>query len=406
MAHRTPRLSPNDGKAWAIGKENISMARTSYQRGFIQEKNGRYTLRYRIRDAQKGWREKRETLPLGTSHKDALQMLDKRIKAANALNNDAQRLASLGFAAFTKGVWADYLQRRKVKASTVYSYDSMLKKLILPKWGELALPDISVQHVTRFFKELEVEEYSIKYILNVYALLNVLFEVAKDHDLISDIPLRAKIHRPQCELKKKVALTSEQLRQILGEVGEEYKPLFFTAMITGARLSEVRGLRWQDLDADEGNLCIRNAVWRQVFQKPKTEASIRTLHIPRELVEVLCAHREQSKWATDDDFIFARLDGTPYDADHLRRVVLYPAMDRCKIAREKWRHGFHIFRHTAGSIVHAQTGDLKLAQELLGHSRLATTSDIYIHLPEKVAAKATEILAREITGVLGSEKVQ
>jgi integrase len=382
------------------------MVRNSYQRGFIQEKNGRYTLRYRIRDAQKGWREKRETLPSGTSHKDALQMLDKRIKAANALNNDAQRLASLGFAAFTKGVWADYLQRRKVKASTIYSYDSMLNKLILPKWGKLALPDITVQQVSKFFKELEAEEYSIKYMLNVYALLNVMFEVAKDHDLISDIPLRAKIHRPQCELKKKVALTPQQLLQILDEVGEEYKPLLLTAMITGARLSEVRGLRWQDLDRESGNLWIRHAVWRQILQKPKTEASVRTLHIPRELVDVLCAHREQSKWAAEDDFMFARLDGTPYDADHLRRVVLYPAMDRCKISREKWRHGFHAFRHTAGSIVHAETGDLKLAQELLGHSRIATTSDIYIHVPENVAARATEIIARKIFGVLGSEKVQ
>jgi integrase len=399
------RLKPNDSKAWAIGKETISMARTSYQRGFVQEKNGRYTLRYRIRDSQKGWREKRESLPLGTSYKDALQMLDKRIKAVNALNNDSQRLSSLMFADFTRGTWADYLQRRRVKASTVYSYDSMLKNLVLPKWGTLALPDITVEHVTKFFKELE-KEYSTKYVLNVYALLNVMFEVAKDHDLIAEIPLRAKIHRPQCQPKKKVALKPEQLRQILDEVGEQYRPLFLTAMITGARLGEIRGLRWQDLDAGEGKLQIQCAVWRQLLQTPKTEASVRILHIPRELVEVLMAHREQSKWAAEDDFMFAREDGTPYDADHLRRVVLYPAMDRCGISREKWSHGFHVFRHTAGSIVHAQTGDLKLAQELLGHSRLSTTSDIYIHMPENVAAKATEILAREITGVLGSEKVQ
>ena len=112
------------------------MARTSYQRGFVQEKNGRYTLRYRIRDSQKGWREKRETVPSGTSHKDALLMLDKRIKAANALNNDALRVASLMFGDFMRGIWADYLQRRRVKASTVYSYDSMLKNLILPKFGD------------------------------------------------------------------------------------------------------------------------------------------------------------------------------------------------------------------------------------------------------------------------------
>lgn len=168
----------------------------------------------------------------------------------------------------------------------------------------------------------------------------------------------------------------------------------------------MRGLRWQDLDAKESNLCIQRAVWRQLLQTPKTEATVRTLHIPRELVDVLLAHREQSKWNAEDDFMFARIDGTPYDADHLRRVVLYPAMDRCSISREKWSHGFHVFRHTAGSIVHAQTGDLKLAQELLGHSRISTTSDIYIHVPENVAARATEILAREITGALGSEKVQ
>jgi integrase len=62
--------------------------------------------------------------------------------------------------------------------------------------------------------------------------------------------------------------------------------------------------------------------------------------------------------------------------------------------------------HTAGSIVHAETGDLKLAQELLGHSRIATTSDIYIHVPENVAARATEIIARKNFGVLGSDKVQ
>jgi integrase len=160
------------------------------------------------------------------------------------------------------------------------------------------------------------------------------------------------------------------------------------------------------LDAGEGKLCIQRAVWRQLLQTPKTEASVRTLHIPRELVDVLITYKEQSKWTGEDDFMFARMDGTPYDADHLRRVVLYPAMDRCGISREKWSHGFHVFRHTAGSIVHAQTGDLKLAQELLGHSRISTTSDIYIHMPENVAAKATEILAREITGALESERVQ
>jgi site-specific recombinase XerD len=52
-----------------------------------------------------------------------------------------------------------------------------------------------------------------------------------------------------------------------------------------------------------------------------------------------------------------------------------------------------MFRHSAGSIVHAKTGDLKLAQELLGHARISTTSDIYVHVPEKLAELATETIA-------------
>ena len=59
-------------------------------------------------------------------------------------------------------------------------------------------------------------------------------------------------------------------------------------------------------------------------------------------------------------------------------------------------HGFHLFRHSAGSIVHALTRDLKAAQELLGHSRISTTSDIYVHLDESVAEEATEALAKAI----------
>ena len=55
-----------------------------------------------------------------------------------------------------------------------------------------------------------------------------------------------------------------------------------------------------------------------------------------------------------------------------------------------------MFRHSAWSIVHAKTGDLKLAQEMLGHVRISTTSDIYIHLPEKSAELATEIMAHEL----------
>lgn len=79
-----------------------------------------------------------------------------------------------------------------------------------------------------------------------------------------------------------------------------------------------------------------------------------------------------------------------------RKVVLRPAMDAAGINRGVGTHGFHIFRHSAGSIVYDRTRDMRLAQELLRHTQIATTSDTYVHVDAAVAAEATETLAKAI----------
>jgi integrase-like protein len=77
-------------------------------------------------------------------------------------------------------------------------------------------------------------------------------------------------------------------------------------------------------------------------------------------------------------------------------MVLYPSLQRVVIKREPRSHRFHLFRHTAGSIVHELTSDLKLSQELLAHSHISTTADIYVHgRRESKARKATELLASQ-----------
>jgi len=85
------------------------------------------------------------------------------------------------------------------------------------------------------------------------------------------------------------------------------------------------------------------------------------------------------------------------------RTCFYPAMDRAAIDRGKRTHGFHIFRHTGGSIVRTVTGDMKLAQLQLGHSRMSTTSGIYVHTNEQDIQRAGEALAETIAKVLPSK---
>ena len=96
---------------------------------------------------------------------------------------------------------------------------------------------------------------------------------------------------------------------------------------------------------------------------------------------------------------------------HIRRDILGSALERTGIERKKGQHGFHLFRHTSGSMIYEETGDLKLGQEFLRHSTVRMTGDVYTHT-DGAARRATELLARIIVGdsdpilTQSSERVQ
>jgi len=78
------------------------------------------------------------------------------------------------------------------------------------------------------------------------------------------------------------------------------------------------------------------------------------------------------------------------------RKHLYQAMDKAKLQRVEGKYGFHIFRHSAGTLLYNKSRDLKLVQGTLRHADISTTSDIYVHLDDEVLKEGTEILAGEI----------
>jgi integrase len=86
---------------------------------------------------------------------------------------------------------------------------------------------------------------------------------------------------------------------------------------------------------------------------------------------------------------------------HRRLVVflsklLHQAIEAASIVRERGKHGFPILRHSAGTLLYEKTRDLKLVQGALRHREISTTSDIYVHLDDKVWCEGTEMLTDEI----------
>lgn len=75
---------------------------------------------------------------------------------------------------------------------------------------------------------------------------------------------------------------------------------------------------------------------------------------------------------------------------------LHDAIEGAGIEQKKGAHGFHIFRHTAGSLAYNRSRDLKAVQNLLRHANVSTTADIYVHAGEDVVSEQLGHLAEEI----------
>jgi integrase len=377
------------------------MARKSYQRGWVQLRSKRggnvWVIRYRVRDSKSktGWKEKTESVPEARNERQARKVLDERIREVNSSNNSPRPLGYT-FEGFVSKLWPSYLANKNYKPSTLYSYNSLIENFILPKLGKMPLDDIRPEDLTVFFNGLRAKKVSGKYLVNVYCLVKMMFDLAVEYDLIDTSPVRRKLHRPQWERREKPALSAEEVRKIIENIPDDYRTLFVTVAVTGLRLGELLALRWSNLSIELQQLSVTHNLWRGQLVSPKTKASIKSIRIPSVLVEMLEEHYTRSRWIAPDDFVFCREDGSPLDPDTLRKRVLYPAISAAKIERVSRAHGFHLFRHSAGSIIHAQTRDLKMAQQLLRHSRIDTTADVYVHVDEAVAGEATEALAQLI----------
>jgi integrase len=205
-----------------------------------------------------------------------------------------------------------------------------------------------------------------------------MFHLAADNDLIQRSPVR-KNHKPDFPKANKVAWTPEQVRLIIANSAPRYQALVSTAALLGARIGEILGLQWNQVDFENREICIRQALWRGTIQTPKTEQSVQILPIYDHLLHTLAKHKEQSLHTAPSDFVFCHHDGRSLDPDVLRNDVLYPAIKAAGLPREKRSNGWHAFRHTASTLIYQSTGDLKAARMYLGHADEKTT-ELYTHV--------------------------
>ena len=275
-----------------------------------------------------------------------------------------------------------------IRVGTYNMYRIVIYKHIIPMLGHIQLQKLTPQQVQAFYTKKLDEGLSFKRVRGFHSVLHSALENAVKWNLVGrnvcdlvtpPVPRRHEIQ----------PLTQEQAQRLL-KVAQNHKleALLTVAITTGMRRGELLGLHWQDIDLRTGSLQVKRTVNRigkhgLVVSEPKTARSRRNIVLPAFVIDVLKQHRKRQqeikKQAGDSwremDIVFCSMVGGYIEPSNLQgwyKKLLKSA--------ELPDVRFHDLRHSAATILLGMGVHPKVVQELLGHSSISMTMDIYSHV--------------------------
>ena len=310
-------------------------------------------------------------------------------------------ISNLTFEQFYHNHYEKYLQKSSVEKSTLGKIKGMFKNHILPLYGNLKLRNISYPDTLRSF---EVWEKKLKRPSKVASELNKFLGHAVNYGIISKNPIDIKELRSneKMALRKNGNKQTEKLFYTPDELGVFIQKLkatddiskiaiFLVLVNLGLRKGELLALQWQDIDFQNKKIRIHQAIGTDESNKPYIKATknffVRTLDIDEETFQALLKWQElqaeQLKWQNgehqgDEQFIFPNSKNTFYNNCKLNAWL----------KKFQTQHGLklvsvHGLRHSCATRIYYQTKDIKFIQRFLGHTKIETTIDTYIHcIPE------------------------
>lgn len=271
--------------------------------------------------------------------------------------------------------------------------NSLLKTHILPHFENKIIAEVSPSDIGDFLKQLRGKVSSATQ-LQVFKTLQLMFEIARQYDYVEQSPVRPLVHKPDHQRLEKPTLTAEQIKSVLLRMPQTERLYVMLLAVTGIRMGEGLALRWLDFNESTRELTITHTIYKRKLREPKTKTSKGKLRLHPMIVRLLIEHRAQSNFRDETDFIFCRLDGSPM-AQEVVRMHMHKAMDDSEINRLPYQHGFHIFRHSAGTMLYDLLGDMERVQTALRHADRNMTAQ-YVHSQQ--AIEGAELLTEAILG--------
>lgn len=291
--------------------------------------------------------------------------------------------------------WLWSYKRNSVKQKTFDQYETILRTHIIPDIGDIRLADLKTMHIQRIINKMYDSGLSHRTIEVMKIVMHAALKQAQRNKLVGE-NVCENVVLPRKQPKRIRVLNEDEQTKLIAALKDNYigRGLLF-ALYTGMRRGEVLALKWSDYDKNEKTISITKALSRvRTYNKdgnktmltvttPKTDTSIRTVPLIDKAVELLAEHKRKQErymelvgdYYTDNDLIFSSSRGDYLDPGNFNRK-LNKTVKKIGIAQISP----HALRHSFATRGLEAEVSLKAMQELLGHSSITVTGDIYTHI--------------------------
>jgi integrase len=291
-------------------------------------------------------------------------------------------------------LWIKRCNEKRLEQMTIKGYEEHVDLHIVPHIGAKKLSDLTVPAVNAFADQLRDAGRSAEMIKRVVRSLGAIFKEARRRGLSAAAPtVGLDLDLPDREDPRPDIPTKAELQFILGNTAGRWRPLMLVAIFCGLRGSELRGLRWQDVDLQARKINVaQRADASHKIGKLKSRAAYRSIHMPQMVAQAL------REWKLvcpkgDLDLVFPNGVGKVESHSNILERGLLPVLiaGGMAIYREApsaaaappevlGKYGMHSLRHACASLWIESGYNPKQIQKLMGHSSIKVTFDVYGHL--------------------------
>jgi integrase len=377
-------------------------------KGHIRERSpGHWAIVIDVRDPQTGKRKRRWHSFAGTKREAQKECARLIAEMQNGAVIEPSRLT---VAAFLVERWLPYMQSR-VSPRTLERYGELIQHHLIPRLGAVMLTKLRpAQLVEAYAKALSDGRrdgkggLSANTVVYLHRVLKHALSDAVRWELLMRNPADA-VEPPRVERATISTFDLRQTAELMSAVnGTRLAIPVMLAVLCGLRRGEICALKWGSIDLDASQLAVIESAEQTKagirYKSPKSGRA-RTVALPVTAVTELRCHRAQQAEGflrigirqTTDTFVYAREDGEPMQPRSLTH-----AWDQMIIRTKLPRLRFHDLRHSHATHLLGAGVHLKIASERLGHSKIGTTADIYMHATKSMqtdAAAAVDAALRD-----------